>query len=582
MSAAYTERLVDIARAAREAGHGNKEAIYSAACKELAISRPTLLRELKKVADTKPRKRRSDAGETALKYQEAQLIAAYIKNGIRQNGKHTVTLESAVEILRANDQIKAQYFDEASGEVRLLSTSTIRRAIASYGLSEAILNAPAPSIQMASKHPNHVWEIDASLCILFYLPTAGGLTVMEAREFEKNKPENYKRIEKDRVWRYVVTDHASGAIYVEYVFGGESGANLVNIFLNAIQQRGDQPFYGVPFMIYVDAGCANTSGMFKALCRALSIRLDWHMPGNARATGSVEKAQDIVECKFESLLKDLNVQSLDELNTYAQRWMVKFNGSMIHSRHRMTRFSAWMKITQDQLRIAPALELCRELARTVPESRVVNDELTISFKGADFDVSHVPGLYVGQKILVCQNPWRPEAAQVVLNEDGHDRFYIIEQIQQGAFGFRIGAPIIGESFKSHAATPAQIASKQLDQIITGETTDEAIAKSKKEKRPAFGGRIDPFKHLDNIMLPTYLPRKGTALNVPGLSMPEIKTMDSIDLKMQLRNRLGRAATNDELSLVNQVFKDGVFEHTLDEVVKLLKQPVELPKVASLK
>lgn len=65
-------------------------------------------------------------------------------------------------------------------------------------------------------------------------------------------------------------------------------------------------------------------------------------------------------------------------------------------------------------------------------------------------------------------------------------------------------------------------------------------------------------------------------------MPEIKPMDSIDLKMQLRNRLGRAATNDELSLVNQVFKDGVFEHTLDEVVKLLKQPVELPKVASLK
>lgn len=582
MSAAFTERLVAIAQLARAAEHGEKEAIYQAACTELGISRPTLLRKLKGVAETEPRKRRADAGETALTYEEAQLIAAYVQNGTRQNGKRTVNVEDAVTILRANEQIKAQYLDEASGEIRTLSISTIRRAIANYGLSEKILNAPAPSIQMASKHPNHVWEIDASLCILFYLPTAGGLTVMEAREFEKNKPENYKRIEKDRVWRYVVTDHASGSIYVEYVFGGESGANLVNIFLNAIQQRGDQPFYGVPFMIYVDAGCANTSGMFKALCRALSIRLDWHMPGNARATGSVEKAQDIVECKFESLLKDLNVQSLDQLNAYAQRWMVKFNGSMIHSRHRMTRFSAWMKITQDQLRIAPALELCRELARTEPESRVVNDELTISFKGADFDVSHVPGLYVGQKILVCQNPWRPEAAQVVLNEDGHDRFHIIEPIQEGAFGFRIGAPIIGESFKSHAATPAQIASKQLDQIITGETTDEGIAKAKKEKRPAFGGRIDPFKHLDNIMLPTYLPRKGTALNVPGLSMPEIKPMDSIDLKMQLRNRLGRAATNDELSLVNQVFKEGVFEHTLDEVVKLLQQPVELPKVASLK
>jgi len=582
MSAVLNERLVEIAQAARAAAHGTKEQIYSAACTELGLSRATLLRKLKAAADAPQRKRRADAGDTALTYKEAQLIAAYIQNGTRQNGKRTMNVEDAVTILRANGEIKAHYLDKVSGELRDLSMSTIRRAIASYGLSEKILNAPAPSIQMASKHPNHVWEIDASLCILFYLPTVGGLTVMEAREFEKNKPDNYKRIEKDRVWRYVVTDHCSGSIYVEYVFGGESGANLSQIFLNAIQKRDDQSFYGVPFMIYVDAGCANTSGMFKALCRALSIRLDWHMPGNARATGSVEKAQDIVECKFESLLKDLNVQSLDQLNGYSKRWMHKFNGSVTHSRHGKTRFNAWMLITQDQLRIAPALELCRELARTAPEPRVVSDELIISFKGADFDVSHVPGLYVGQKIMVCQNAWRPEAAQVVVNEDGHDRFYVIEPIQSGQFGFRIGAPVIGESFKSHAATPAQIASKQLDQIITGETTDEGIAQAKKEKRPAFGGRIDPFKHLDAITLPTYLPRRGTALNVPGLAMPEIKPMDSIDLKMRLRNRLGRAVTNDELSLVNQVFKDGVFEHTLDEVVKLLKQPVELPKVASLK
>ena len=581
MKPALTERLVDIARAARKIGHGGKESIYKSACTELGISRPTLMRYLKEVADSAPRKKRSDAGDTALQEHEAKMIAAYMINSTRQNGKRTTCLEDAVEILRANGAIKATSLDKATGETRPLSMSSIRRAINSYGLDIDTLNAPAPSVHMASKHPNHVWQIDASLCVLYYLPK-GGLEIMDAAVFEKNKPDNFKKVEKDRVWRYVVTDHCSGAIYNEYVFGGESGANLIHIFLNAIQQREDLPFYGVPLMIYVDAGCANTSGMFKSLCRSLGIRLDWHMPGNARATGSVEKSQDIVECKFESLLKDLNVQSLDQLNEYARRWNKKFNASAKHSRHNMTRFSAWLRIREDQLRLAPPLELCRELARTEPEQRVVGGDLMIKFNGRVWDISDVPGLSVGEKILVCVNPYRPQAAQVVINHEGHDVFYQIEASDRDQFGFIVGSPVLGESFKSHAQTPAQKAKQDLDELITGETTAEGVAKARKEKRPAFGGRIDPFKHLDAITLPTYMPRKGTALNVPGLAMPEFKPMDTIEMKIQLRSRLGRAVTNDELSLVQSMFSEGVFDTNLDDVVKLLMEPVELPKVASLK
>ena len=57
MSAALTERLVYVARAARDAGHGNG-AIYDAACAELGISRATLLRKLKEVSVTDKRKTR--------------------------------------------------------------------------------------------------------------------------------------------------------------------------------------------------------------------------------------------------------------------------------------------------------------------------------------------------------------------------------------------------------------------------------------------------------------------------------------------------------------------------------------------
>lgn len=36
------------------------------------------------------------------------------------------------------------------------------------------------------------------------------------------------------VWRYVITGHASGVIYVEYVYGGETAENISETFIDAI------------------------------------------------------------------------------------------------------------------------------------------------------------------------------------------------------------------------------------------------------------------------------------------------------------------------------------------------------------
>ncbi len=65
MTPALTEKLVETARAARDAGHGKRGAIYDAACAELGMSRATLLRRLKEVSVTDKRKKRADAGRSA-------------------------------------------------------------------------------------------------------------------------------------------------------------------------------------------------------------------------------------------------------------------------------------------------------------------------------------------------------------------------------------------------------------------------------------------------------------------------------------------------------------------------------------
>jgi len=99
MSAVLTERLVAVAHAARNAGHGGKGAIYDAACRELCLSRPTLLKKIKEVTVTPPRKRRCDAGQSALTRDEAMLISALLMESTRKNGKRLYSVGDAIETL---------------------------------------------------------------------------------------------------------------------------------------------------------------------------------------------------------------------------------------------------------------------------------------------------------------------------------------------------------------------------------------------------------------------------------------------------------------------------------------------------
>src|SRR5690606_22785418 len=150
-------------------------------------------------------KRRSDAGTSELIREEALTISAALMESARRNEKRLYSLGDAVEALRASGMIRAEALDKSTGELRPLSLSAIGRALRSYKLHPDQLLAPAPVTELASLHPNHVWQVDASLCVLYYLKAgasagATGLQVMEADQFYKNKPKNLARIAAERVW----------------------------------------------------------------------------------------------------------------------------------------------------------------------------------------------------------------------------------------------------------------------------------------------------------------------------------------------------------------------------------------------
>ena len=581
MNAVLTERLVAVALAARKAGHGGKGAIYDAACRDLRMSRATLMKKLKEVSVMAQRKRRSDAGQSALTRDEAMLISAVLMESTRKNGKRLYSVPDAVETLRANGMIRAEYLDTATGELRPLSESTVHRALRMYGLHPDQLLAPAPVTELASLHPNHVWQIDASLCVLYYLKPsadarANGLRVMDHAEFYKNKPKNVARIAADRVWSYEITDHTSDWLYTEYVMGAESGENLCSVLINAMQERGGADLlHGVPRILMLDAGSANTAAMTRNLCRSLGIELIPHKVGNARATGQVENARNIIERKFEPGLKFQPVNSLDELNALAKKWRMHFNATAIHRRHGMARSQAWMAIRADQLIKAPSVEVCRELAVATPESRKVTPKLRVSFQGREYDVSTVPGVMVGEKVMVTRNPWRDDAAQVVLvSEDGHEVFHVVNEVQKTEFGFSTDAARIGESYKRHADTPAQTALKDIEQLVTGTDSQAAAEAARKAKSLPFGGQFDPYKHIDDATLPTYLPRRGTAhdLVAPKVELPPLS---HVDAAKQIKPRVESAGgewTADRFRWLQQRYPAGVPQDQLDTIVAELSGP----------
>lgn len=573
MSAALIQRLSVVAVAAQNAGHGERGKIYQEACAELGISLNTLHRKLNEISVRDKRKRRRDAGNTQLTRDEALIISGYILEHIRKNNKKTKSLQAAVAELRANNLIVAANVDTATGEILPLSDATIQRALRTYNLHPEQLLAPDPVTPLISKHPNHVWQIDASLCVLYKLPDQPGygIQAVESTERYKNKLSHFAKIEHRLVQRYLVSDHASCAIFPYFAFGGESTESLCLLLIQAIQQREQYPFYGIPSMIYLDRASANRSATFKNLCKALGIHLQYAQ--GARAKGQVEKMHDIVELGLESGLKmAVHIRTVDQLNVLGQKWAHWFNATQKHSRHGKTRYAAWQLIKPHQL-ITTSLntEQLLLLAREQPIERPVTPYLTVNFKGAEYDVSQVTGVMVGAKLTVTRCAFDANVAQaVVYDEHGMETFCQLPVKQRDdVWGWFSDGAVMGEEHKRHADTPAQTARKKLERLAMAAETDTEAAQKRKANAAPFGGTINPYKAADEYRHPAYFPQRGTErdLQAPSIELPRL---NRVQMAKWLQSRLLHDYDAAVLQDVVRCHPDGATELELEQVLNALR------------
>jgi transposase InsO family protein len=566
---AQTMYLANLTHRLQTAGHGQRGELVAEAAAWLGCSPQAVYARLRNVGFQSGRKLRKDKGDSALTRDEVIGTAALMAASWRANGKQLLGVGDAIDIAVANGVLGTRISEE-----RML------RLMRAYGCHPSQLQRQSPHVTMRSLHPNHVWQLDASICVLYRLRN-GKTQVMDQRKFNARKPRDLAAIINERLLRYAITDHASGALYARYYLTpGEDQHTLFEFLMEAFQRRAEGLMYGVPLLLVWDAGSANMAHAIRALLTALAI-VHWaHKPGNARAKGQVECIHNVIERKFEGRLAFQNTESLEQLNAQLDLWLTDFNGNARHSRHGHTRWSVWQTIREDQLRLCPPVELCRDLLYTKPLERLVNGNLHVQYtcKGyppAQYSVAHVPGVRAGERVTLMVNPYRmPNVFVVGEDEHGAVRYHECEPVAEDRYGFPVNSPVFGERYQALADTDVDSVRKEVLDMAYGERDAGDAATARAKGRVAFDGRIDAMKDVAEraAQVPAFIQRHGTELHVPNPAHVELKPLSHVDALFALRSRLNRALSRDESLLVAERYPDGVPHEAFEALLDLIQNP----------
>jgi hypothetical protein len=533
----------------QKAGNGEKGSILSRVMTELGWSKDKVYRNLKKLGFDSGRKTRKDAGTTSQDIGALLTLAAVSKTSARANGKTLVETTDAISILSQNGH-------------EYLSPSSVNRLLRERKLTAKQTKQDTTHGHIRTLHSNHMHEADASLCVLYYPPNSKGVCVQKHTTFAeqyKNKPEQLEKIKKLRVWRYVMVDHYSGLISVKYFeSAGENQKILYNFLLSAWGKASGSPFHGLPQYLYWDKGSAMTSKAIKHALGCLKVDHIAHTTHLARATGAVEKANDIVEKRFEGRLFLESVNSVDELNAIAVKWQNAYNANLIpnynakHKRHGMARNDAWLTIMQagniKHLRALPNLDYCRYIFSHEPETRIVKPDGEITFvhpqvkKSLTYSLANLDGISAGITVLVSPLVVSDECRVLVTieNKFGENVLHEVAPLEFLEMGFRADDAIFGEEFNTRKDSQIDTNQKQMDRLAYPGLSDEDIAKAKKKKVMPFNGEIDALSHIANLNAPAAITPKGKEFTVPNEFVPETrKPLSPLDLKIAVTNALGR-------------------------------------------
>lgn len=579
VSLSVQDALRDLAQRLDTAAHGECKAMILAFGGLYDWSYSRVYRALGKVGWSSGRKPRADRGTSSQSMEVLTDISATLRIGQRKNGKATMQTPTAVSLLSQN------------GREIVVSNSRVNALLKANQMHLAAQRQDRAFQACRSLHPNHVHQVDPSLCLIYYMPD-GKQRIIQEDEFYKNKLENVAKL-KLKVWRYVLTDHFSNTTLVRYYqAAGETQANLFDFLLYCWNKQEGRVMHGVPKMLIWDKGSANTAGAIKNALIALQVKAEEHKAKNPRAKGSVENGNNRVECLFESRLMYEPVENVDQLNAAVEAWYNAYNADAIpnydarlHRKYMAeptARYALWQMIRREQLRILPNIEMCRLLLSADPIKRKVDGELVISFKHPGpkmqlhYDVGHIPGVFIGAWVGVSPLVYGENQVLVTVTDyKNEETTHIVSPVAADAGGFREDAAKFGDEYKSRPDTVIETAGKAADQAAYAGLNQEEIEKAKNKNAVPFGG-LDAHSHLKDVAAPAFMDRPGERLNVPSPIHIEIKPLTHTQTAMRLRAMLGRPVTAEERERLAERYPDGVMEEQLQDAAEYLEGKFAAP------
>jgi hypothetical protein len=229
------------------------------------------------------------------------------------------------------------------------SRTTVNNWLSKMGLNFSAVFRELAAIHIEAEHSNHVWLGDATPIQSIYLRDNGKILYDPSLGQDKNHGEDrIRRLKLRKVWMYFVVDKYSGAFVIRFYIGNELGENpqdwletYAYCMCSSDEKDGRIPMQGIPLNLYGDKGAMNNS-MMEKFGYYFGINIDWHLPGNSRASGKVESRISAVKRLYETLWNSAIIDSaehntkFDSFCDFMHEWMIETNESKgLYSNYRL-------------------------------------------------------------------------------------------------------------------------------------------------------------------------------------------------------------------------------------------------------
>ena len=301
---------------------------------------------------------------------------------------------------------------------------TLNKYLNESGLSKkARRNAVVPHRRFEASAPGEMFQFDISGVKERWFDHQTR-RIISVSPLEVSKNHENEKASRTRVWRFALVDDYSRRCFVRYVgVAKPNSSHVVDFLLQAYAEL------GVPRVLYTDNDAIikfgrnqrTTEILNKVLIDQGGYQNTFHLPGNARATGKVERLHQTVEqCeKFIGIyIAERGHLSLEELNNdFAAGVMRKLN-NQIHSETGQTPMQRW-ESTFSVIRTLDYATLRSAFMADEFEVKIHGD-LSFRLKGATYQLPtsemYPFANWIGQKLRVVF----PDAAEycTVLGLDG--------------------------------------------------------------------------------------------------------------------------------------------------------------------